>query len=509
MRSAPSSGRSIPDGLFNPGKIVDAPPLTANLRYGAAYRTPDPPAAFDHGEHGGLGRAVEMCSGVGACRKTLSGTMCPSYMATRDEAHSTRGRANALRLAMTGALGREGPREAGLGERGVYDVLDLCLECRACKTECPVGVDMARFKSEFLADYQRRHGTPLRARVLGHIHDLSALASRAAPLVNPWLGRGWVRRLNEVVFGIDRRRSLPPWAPRTLAAAWRARSAAVGHDPGRRDGAAMPSRARENGDRARAASREGSASGGGAAAPPADLVLFNDTFTNYYDPEIGLAAAEVLEAAGLTVALGPDACCGRPLISQGLLDAARDRAADAVRRLHPLAAAGTPIVLLEPSCLSALADDVPALLRGEAQQQAREVATACVLFEDLLQRRLADGSASLALRPGPDEVVLHGHCHQKSLGLVGPAKALLDRIPGARVTDLDSGCCGMAGSFGYAREHFDVSRRIGERRLLPAARQLGPGAVLAAAGTSCRHQVHDLAGVRALHPAVLLQSLLA
>ncbi len=508
-----------PEGLFNPGKIVDAPPLTANLRYGPAYRTPDPPAAFDHGAYGGLGRAVEMCSGVGACRKTLSGTMCPSYMATRDEAHSTRGRANALRLAMTGALGREGPRETGLGERGVHDVLDLCLECRACKTECPVGVDMGRFKSEFLADYWRRHGTPLRARVLGHIHDLSALASRAAPLLNPWLERGWVRRLNEVVLGIDRRRSLPAWAPRTLAQAWRERSAAGGNAATSRQGPASPGLP-ENGARAGTTFREGSASRdgnaypenaavrGGAAPRAPDLILFNDTFTNYYDPDIGIAAADVLEAAGLTVALGPDACCGRPLISQGLLDAARDRAAEAVRRLHPLAAAGTPIVLLEPSCLSALADDVPALLRGEAQRQAQDVAAACVLFEDLLNRRLDDGGASLALGSGPEEILLHGHCHQKSLGLIGPAKALLGRIPGARVTDLDSGCCGMAGSFGYAREHFDISRQIGERRLLPAARELGPGGVLVAAGTSCRHQVHDFAGVRALHPAQLLQSLL-
>ena len=471
-----------PEGLFNPGKIVDAPPLAANLRYGPEYRTPDPKAIFDHGEHGGLGRAVEMCSGVGACRKTLSGTMCPSYMATRDEAHSTRGRANTLRLAMNGGLGDgsglgngNSPGDAGLGDRDVYDVLDLCLECRACKTECPVGVDMARFKSEFLADYRRRHGTPLQARVLGHIRTLSALASRAAPLVNPWLDRDWVRALNERLFGIDRRRSLPPWSRRTLARAWR---------------------------------RRRSAADGARSASP-DAILFNDTFTNYYDPEIGLAAAAVLEAAGIEVGLGPHACCGRPLISQGLLAAARSRAENVVRRLHPLAAAGTPIVLLEPSCLSALTDDVPDLLRGEAQQQAREIAAACVLFEDYLNRRLADGSASLSLQSGPDRILLHGHCHQKSLGLVTPAKALLERIPGTRVTDLDSGCCGMAGSFGYAQEHFDISRRIGERRLLPAARALESGNVLVAAGTSCRHQVHDFTGVRAQHPAVLLQSLLA
>jgi FAD/FMN-containing dehydrogenase/Fe-S oxidoreductase len=483
-----------PEGLFNPGKIVDAPPLTANLRYGAGYRTPNPAAAFDHGEHGGLGRAVEMCSGVGACRKTLSGTMCPSYMATRDEAHSTRGRANTLRLAMNGGLGNgDSPRDAGLGDRGVYDVLDLCLECRACKTECPVGVDMARFKSEFLADYWRRHGTPLRARVLGHIRDLSALASRAAPLINPWLDHGWVRALNERFFGIDRRRSLPPWAHRTLATAWRQRSAGNGAPP--------PSTAPSGAPDEAGPDRE-------ARPGTPRVVLFNDTFTNYYDPEIGLAAADVLEAAGLAVELGPHACCGRPLISQGLLAAARERAADTVRGLHPLVAAGKPIVLLEPSCLSALTDDVPDLLRGDAREQAQEVASACVLFEDYLNQRLDDGGAALPLRPGPGEIVLHGHCHQKSLGLVAPAKALLERIPGTRVTDLDSGCCGMAGSFGYAREHFEISQQIGERRLLPAARALEPNSVLVAAGTSCRHQVHDFTGVHALHPAVLLRSLI-
>ena len=477
-----------PERIFNPGKIVDTPPLTANLRYGATYITPDPPAAFDHTEHGGLGRAVEMCSGVGACRKTLTGTMCPSYMATRDEAHSTRGRANALREAMTGALGAGGPRGAGLGDRGVRDVLDLCLECRACKTECPTGVDMARFKSEFLYDYYRRHGAPLRARVLGRIRDLSVVASAFAPRINPWLEVGWVRALNERLLGIDRRRSLPTWAETTLADAWR-----------KRTGARTPA-----GDPGGTAVR--AARGGGPG--PSDVVLFQDTFTSYYDPEIGLAAADVLEAAGFSVRLGPDACCGRPLISQGLLDEARKRAADAVSRLHPIAAAGTPIILLEPSCLSALIDDAPALLRDEAQRQAREVAAACVLFEDHLERALAARQVVLPLRAGPRQIILHGHCHQKSLGLVPPARALLQRVPGAAVTDLDSGCCGMAGSFGYAKEHFEISRQIGERVLLPAARNLPEDAVLAAAGTSCRHQVRDFAQTRALHPAVLLRGLL-
>ena len=452
-----------PAGLFNPGKIVDAPPLTANLRYGPRYRTPAPEGFFDYAEYGGLGRAVEMCSGVGACRKTLDGTMCPSYMATRDETHSTRGRANALRAAMTGRLG-----EAGLGDRGVHDALDLCLECRACKAECPVGVDMARFKAEFLADYHARHGTPLRARLLGRIHDLSAAASPVARFVNPWLGRPWVRALNERLLGLDRRRALPRWAARTLRAHWRGR--------------------------------------GGATGP--SVVLFADTFTNYYHPEIGMAAAAVCDRAGVGVELGPDVCCGRPLISQGMLREARRCGEDAVARLHPFAAEGRPVVVLEPSCLSALRDDLPALLRGDAQRRARDVAGACVLFEEWLEREMNAGAVDLDLRPGPERLLLHGHCHQKSMGLLPPARALLSRIPGAEVVDLDAGCCGMAGSFGYAREHFDLSRRIGERRLLPAARALGPNDRLVGAGVSCRHQVHDLAGVRAVHPAELLAELL-
>ena len=209
-----------PAGLFNPGKIVDTPPMTANLRYGAGYTTPDPATFFDYAEHGGMSRAVEMCSGLGVCRKTLEGTMCPSYMATREENHSTRGRANVLRLAMAGRLG-----ESGLGDEGVREVLDLCLECRACKAECPVGVDVARFKSEFLADYYRRHGTPLRARAIGHIHTMSKWASRAAPLANAAVGSKAGRWLGEQLFGIDRRRTLPAWTGDTFARRFARRAA--------------------------------------------------------------------------------------------------------------------------------------------------------------------------------------------------------------------------------------------------------------------------------------------
>ena len=441
-----------PDGIFNPGKIVDAEPMMANLRYGAGYETPRPSTYFDYSEYGGMAGAVEMCSGLGACRKTLDGTMCPSYMATRDEADVTRGRANVLRLAMAGRLG-----EAGLGDQGVYRVLDLCLECRACKAECPVGVDVARFKSEFLADYWSRHGLSRHARIMSDAHNLARMGSRFAPMSN-WIANApIVRRVNEKILGIDRRRRVPPFVQKPLE-----RRVPPIADP--------------------------------------DAVLFTDTFTNYYDPEIGLAAIAVLNAARVRVGLAGNVCCGRPKISKGVLDDARALAAENVNRLYPHVAAGRQVIFCEPSCLSAVREDAPDLLRGEAQRRARTVAAACVLFEEAADQV----SQRLRFTAGPPAVLLHGHCHQKSMGLLAPAKTLLSRLPGTSVVDSNAGCCGMAGSFGYAREHFDVSRAIAERRLLPAIRQKTQGTVVVAAGTSCRHQVLDLVGETAIHPAVLV-----
>jgi FAD/FMN-containing dehydrogenase/Fe-S oxidoreductase len=450
-------GTFDPAHLFNPGKIVDAPPLTANLRYGAGYRSPAQLTHFDFSDYGDLAGAVEMCSGLGVCRKTHEGTMCPSFMATREETHSTRGRANVLRLAISGRLG-----EAGLNDEGVYQALDLCLECRACKSECPVGVDVGRFKSEFLAGYWARHGTPVAARVLGRAHDAAAWGSRMAPVSNWVLGSRLGRTVSRAVLGLDPRRHVPQFASRPLT---------------------------------RRVPRP-------AATP--DVVLFADTFTNYYDPEIGVAALEVMRAAGANTGLVDHGCCGRPQISKGLLAEARTLASANTQALFPHAAAGRPLVFCEPSCLSAVTEDAPALLRGEERKRAETVAAAAMLFEQFMAR----SGTNLQLKSGPRRILLHGHCHQKAMGLVAPARELLSRIPGATVVDLDSGCCGMAGSFGYTEDHYDVSRAIGERRLLPAVRAAGPGDVVVAAGTSCRHQVHDFTGTHAVHPAVLLRSLL-
>jgi FAD/FMN-containing dehydrogenase/Fe-S oxidoreductase len=447
-----------PLGIFNPGKIVDSPPMTSNLRFGGGYKTANPPSWFDYSEYGGLGGAVEMCSGVGACRKKLSGTMCPSYMATREESDSTRGRANVLRLAMAGQLG-----ESGLGDDGVRQVLDLCLECRACKAECPVGVDMARFKSEFLADYWSRHGTPNKARALGNVHRLSEWGSRFAPVSNWIAASAPARWCNEKLLDLDARRTPPPWKRETFER-WLARHPRL-HET-------------------------------------TTATLFNDTFTNHYDPEIGIAALEVLDRGGCHADVVRPGCCGRPFISQGLLKEARAQAAKVTEALYPIASRGEKIIFCEPSCLSAVKEDAPSLLRGDRQKKARTVAEACVLFEEFAAH------LELPLRAGPQRILLHGHCHQKSMGLLEASKLLLSRIPSAAVVDLDAGCCGMAGSFGYTRGHYDVSVAIANRRLLPAVKSMQPGDVLVAPGTSCRRQVADLQGATAVHPAILIRDLL-
>jgi FAD/FMN-containing dehydrogenase/Fe-S oxidoreductase len=433
-----------PEEIFNPGKIVDAPPITSNLRFGSNYTARNPETFFDFSEYGGIAGAVEMCSGVGACRKKLAGNMCPSYMATREESDSTRGRANVLRLAISGRLD-----EAGLGDDGVFRVLDLCLECRACKTECPVGVDMARFKSEFLADYYSRHGTPLQARLLGNLDRLSKWGSRFAPFSNRM----------PAPF-VDSRRKLPAWKSQTFAR-W-----SINHKP----------------------------------PPGKPVTLFNDTFTNYYEPEIGSAAVEILERAGCRVTVARPACCGRPQISQGLLREAKAGATKLIEALFPIAERGEKILFCEPSCLSAVKEDAPSLLRGDLTRKARAVAEACVLFEDFAAQ------LDLPLRCGPQQILLHGHCHQKSMGLLDRTRSLLSKIPSANVIELDAGCCGMAGSFGYT--HYDVSVAIANRKLIPRVKAMQPGEVLVAPGTSCRRQVADLTGATALHPATLIHSLL-
>jgi FAD/FMN-containing dehydrogenase/Fe-S oxidoreductase len=464
-----------PLNLLNPGKIVDAPPLATNFRYGAGYETPDVPTLFDFSADGGFLRAAELCAGVGECRKTRGGTMCPSYQATRDERDSTRGRANALRLAITGQAGL-----CGLTDPALREVLDLCLECKACKAECPTNVDMARLKAEFLHRYHREHGLPWRNRVFGHVAALSRQGCRLAPVSN-WAMRSRAgRRLGEAILGIDHRRLPPAFAGRTLTARLAHLLAEQPPDD-----------------------------------PPPGILLVPDTFANYYEPEVGEAAVTLFQRARCRVALGPRdlRCCGRPLISNGLLDRAVEYARHNVERLGAWADRGWKIVACEPSCLLTIKDDYPALLKAEARGWAEAVADSCLTFEEALESVLseettsADGPLRLGLVKGPRRILVQGHCHQRSLVGMGPILRLLRRVPGAEVVDLDAGCCGMAGSFGYEVEHYEVSRLVGERRLFPALREAGPDAVVVAPGFSCRPQIGHFTGRSALHTAQLLSCL--
>ncbi len=467
-----------PDGVFNPNKIVHAPPISENLQYGFGYRTTALETAFDFSDFGGIAGAVEQCGGVGACRKTVVGTMCPSYMATLDEADSTRGRANALRLAISGQLGL-----GGITDPALYPVLDLCLECKACKSECPTGVDMARLKSEFLNQYHIAHGTPLRARVLASAEVAAVWGSRVAPLSNWILQSAPARWINERLLGIDGRRRVPTASRRTFMSWWKAAGESR-HQLGEPE----------------------SASGG--------IALFADTFTNHYEPGQGIAVVKFAEKVGVRVEVPPRVCCGRPQISKGFLDAARTQAEATTRTLFPLARAGVPIVFCEPGCYSAVKDDHPLLLEGGLRKQASEVSAACLTFEEWAESAMegrdeADPESGNHLRfaSGPQRILLHAHCHQKALGGLSAATKLLGRIPDSEVIDVDAGCCGMAGSFGYEKEHYPISEAVGERRLFPAIRESGADTTIVAPGFSCRQQIRHFTGAEPVSAMELIEGL--
>ncbi len=458
-----------PANLMNPGKIVDAPPMTSHLR-----ETGQPPPYVSRLRFpGGMRGAADRCMNIGLCRKTGSGVMCPSYMATREEEDSTRGRANAL----VKALSEPDPRTA-LGDERLHQILDLCLECKACKSECPLGVDMAALKTETLAAYHDLHGIPLRSRMFGSIRTLNRAGSAVAPVANLLSGLPPARLLGERWLGITARRPLPKFQRENLAR-WHAR---------------RPARP----------SPVGGAAGQGPAVPPGELIFLADSFTSFTETSVARAAIELLELAGWTVRLEATGCCGRASLSKGLVGQARARAAGMVGRLAGAADRGVPIVGAEPSCLLTLRDEYPALLPGDPRVQT--VAAAIRLPEELLTAATDDGRLVLAPDSGYKRILFHGHCHQKAVTGTAATVALLRAIPGAEVTEVDAGCCGMAGSFGYEAEHYDLSMRIGELRLFPAVRAEPPGTIVAASGVSCRQQIAHGTGRAARHPLEIVRS---
>lgn len=458
-----------PENLMNPGKIVDAPSMTENLR---DARLPEPgplrtKLAFD--VVGGMRGAADRCMNIGLCRKSDSGVMCPSYMATRDEQDSTRGRAGAL----VKALSEPDPRQA-LGDEKLHEILDLCLMCKACKSECPLGVDMASLKSEALAHHHDLHGVPLRSRVFGSIRLLNRLGSLTAPVSNLPGRIGFVRRLMDRWLGIAAARPLPVFARPDLTRWHRRRAAPAG--PGGRG----------------------------------TVTFLADSFTTFSEPEIGRAAIELLERAGWQVRLESRGCCGRSSLSKGLVDDAKKKASSLVRLLHGTTEPGSPIVGCEPSCLLTLRDEHRALLPGDAA--VADVSGRVRQVEELLVEAIDDGT--LRLREDSwlagRTLLYHGHCHQKAEVGTAATVALLNRIPGVEVSELDAGCCGMAGSFGFESEHYDVSMTVGKDRLFPAVDGASADTVIVATGVSCRQQIsHGTRRDDPWHPVRLIREALA
>ena len=456
-----------PDGIMNPGKIVNPPRMDdSNLfRFPPGYSVPEIQTALDWkgwtGAGGGFQGAVEMCNNNGACRKLAGGVMCPSYRVTRDEQHVTRGRANTLRLAISGQLGKD-----AMTSDAMQEAMRLCVSCKACRRECPTGVDMARMKIETTAACYDKHGASFNQKLIAHLPRIAPYAGRASWLSNLYSDSRLLRTLLEPLTGFSRHRPLPKW----------------NRTPFRYKG-----------------------SKGESDGKP--VVLFADTFNTWFEPENLRSAQEVLVAAGYRVEVAVSSrgrkplCCGRTYLTNGIIRKARQEIERLLEALKPYLEQGVPIVGLEPSCILGMRDEIPALMCNRLSELLAE---SSYLFEEFLEKE----SVELDFKPMPGTALVHGHCHQKSFDQMGYVEKSLARIPGLSVDTINSGCCGMAGAFGYGRETYRVSERMGELELLPAVRNAADDTILIADGTSCRHQIELGTGRKASHVVRLMHSAL-
>jgi FAD/FMN-containing dehydrogenase/Fe-S oxidoreductase len=446
-----------PNSMMNPGVIVDPHPLDSHLKLGANYRPREVATHFDFSAEGGLAGAALKCVGIGKCRKTEAGTMCPSYMATREEVHSTRGRARILFEALTSDLLPD-----GFADAAVKDALDLCLSCKGCKSECPSSVDMAAYRAEFFSNYYRSHRRPLSSAFFGRLNEFARLASYAPSLANALAHAPIVTDLAKKTLAIHPDRALPRFARRTFRSWFERRTAPT--------------------------------------ASMREVVLFPDTFNNFFEPHVAIAAVEVLERAGFRVIVPRhELCCGRPLYDQGMLDRAKSRLREVMDALDPFVAVGIPIVGLEPSCILTFRDEMSSLFPDDARAGA--LASNSFLLDEFLAREAPDFSPPEIRR----KTIVQGHCHQKAIAGIGGETALLSRVAGPELEVIDAGCCGMAGAFGYDREHFELSKTIGARVLFPAIDKAPPDAIIVADGFSCRSQIRHFCPSRTpMHLAEVL-----
>lgn len=455
-----------PQGCLNPDKKINPlkPWDTDWLRYYPGYFRPYAPknTFFNYEPYDGFAGLVEMCNGTGTCRSRVSGNMCPSYRVTGEELHTTRGRANALRAAITGEFGPK-----GLTDPKLHEALDLCVECKACRNECPTRVDMAKLKYEFLAQYQAKHGVPLRSRLFANLDWADRLGRLAPRLTNRVFKNQTFRRLLDRAVGVDERRELPGLSQTTFQEWFYNRKPA-----GRNDGKMV--------------------------------ILWDDCHLSQHQPELGMAAVAVLEAAGFKVNLIKDRrCCARPMISKGLLSQARANARHNVALLAPLADKGVPIVGVEPSCIACFQDEYPDLLNSA---EADKVAENSFFIETFLTTLAQEEKLDLEFNSSaiPKKILVHTHCYQKAFDTAEEVIDMLRLMPGVCVEEISSGCCGMAGAFGYEKEHYEISMAMGEQALFPAVRSAPDDTVIAAAGTSCREQIKDGAQRKARHPILVL-----
>ena len=455
-----------PEGIFNPGKITETPRMNSSLRYepGKPLRQID--TMFDFGEAGGILRAVEQCNGSGDCRKTeiIGGTMCPSYMASRDENTTTRARANTLREFLTNS-----EQKNPFNHREVYDSLDLCLSCKGCKSECPSNVDMAKYKAEFLHHWYKSHGIPLRTRLIANISKINKLGIRFPAVFNFFVTNLLTSSLLKKTFGFAPSRSIPELYKFTLRSWTKAQADS------------------------------------GTKFPNGKVYLFADEFTDYNDVEIGIKAISLLNKLGYQVEIPVHSESGRAYLSKGLLHKARELAISNVNLLNDLVTESSPLIGIEPSAILTFRDEYPNLVGAELKEKANTLSENCLMFDEFIMREVAAGKISKAQFTNESmNISLHGHCHQKALASTGPTKEMLSLPTNYNVDEIKSGCCGMAGSFGYEKEHFELSQKVGELILFPVVRSIPADTIISAPGTSCRHQIKDGTGRTALHPVEVL-----
>jgi FAD/FMN-containing dehydrogenase/Fe-S oxidoreductase len=445
-----------PYNILNPGKITDVPPITQNLRFGLTNRYPEIPTFMDFSSTHGYLRAVEQCNGSGDCRKSeiIGGTMCPTYMATRDEDKSTRGRANILREFM-----HHSPEENPLIQKEIYQVLDLCISCKGCKGECPSNVDMAKIKAEFLQQYYDENGIPFRARLIAYLPRLGGLALSLRPVTNFFLNQSWINSL----IGFHPKRKIPGYSKQSL------RSWASKHP--------------------------------GKSGLKGKVYLFADEFSNYQESDIGIKAILLLNRLGYEVVIPKHRESSRTFLSKGLVREAQKIANDNVILLKEIISSKTPLIGIEPSTILTFRDEYPELVDPSLQEAAVELGKNALLFDEFFVREMEKGNITPnQFTTAKREIKLHAHCQQKAIASSLTTRQMLALPENYTVQEIKTGCCGMAGSFGYEKEHYELSMQIGEMVLFPEVRRSDESITITAPGTSCRHHIKDGTGRTAFHP---------